>query len=71
MVCPKFELLTCGLKSHFASVSLDSFLFYLILYFYVFFFFFFFVFLDERDIKMEQNYIFRHIFNKTELHNSN
>ena len=69
MVCLKFELLTCGLKSHFASVSLDSFLSYLILYFYGFFFFF--VFLDERDIKMEQNYIFRHIFNKTELHNSN
>ena len=47
--------------------------FFFILFDFVFlcFFFFFFVFLDERDIKMEQNYIFRHIFNKTELHNSN
>ena len=68
MVCPKFMLLTCGLKSHYASVLLDSFLSYLILYFYVFFLG---VFRGERDIKIKQNYIFSHIFNKAELHNSN
>ena len=30
----------------------------------------FFVFLDERDKKVEQNYIFNHVFNKVGLRNS-
>ena len=30
----------------------------------------FFVFLDERDKKVEQNYIFTHVFNKVGLRNS-
>ena len=35
------------------------------------FFFFFFVFLEEGDVKVEQNYIFSHIFNISGLQNSN
>ena len=31
----------------------------------------FFVFLEERDIKIEQNYIFNQVFNKSELWNFN
>ena len=50
-----------GLKSHNASILLNYFLFYLILYFYVFHFF---VFLEKRDIKVEQNYIFKYFFIK-------
>ena len=65
-----------GLKPQNASVSLDYFLFYLTLYFYVFHFF---VFLEKRDIKVKQNYIFSlfflnifsHVFNKSELQKSN
>ena len=34
-------------------------------------FLYFYVFLEERDIKVEENYIFSHIFNKGRLHNSN
>ena len=48
-----------GLKPQNASVSLDYFLFYLTLYFYVFHFF---VFLEKRDIKVKQNYIFSLFF---------
>ena len=29
----------------------------------------FFVFLEERDINVEQNYIFNHVFNKSGLRN--
>ena len=29
------------------------------------------MFLEERDIKLEQNYIFSHVFNKCVLQNSN
>ena len=31
----------------------------------------FFVFLEERDIKVEQNYIFNQVFNRSELRNFN
>ena len=31
----------------------------------------FFVFLEERDIKIEQNYIFNQVFNRSELRNFN
>ena len=31
---------------------------------FFFFFFFFFVFLEEKDIKVEQNYIFTLVFNR-------
>ena len=61
----KFKLPTCGLKSNDASIPLDSF------WSCIFFFFFcVFVFLKERDIKVEQNYIFSHVFNKDGLQNS-
>ena len=56
-IWPKFKFPTYGLKSHDASISLDYFLSYLILYFM------FCVFLEERDIKVEQNYIFSFVFN--------
>ena len=29
------------------------------------------VFLEERDIKVKQNYIFSHVFNRSKLQNSN
>ena len=61
----KFKLPTYGLKSHDASVSLNSFLSYLILYFYVYC-----VFWGEEH-KMEQNYIFNLIFNRVGLRKSN
>ena len=51
------------LKSYVVSVPLDYFLSYLILYFYLFIFCVF----EERDIKIEQNYIFRYVFNRCEL----
>ena len=51
------------LKSYDASVPLDYFLSYLILYFYLFIFCVF----EERDIKIEHNYIFRYVFNRCEL----
>ena len=51
------------LKSYDTSVPLDYFLSYLILYFYLFIFCVF----EERDIKIEQNYIFRYVFNRCEL----
>ena len=47
------------------SVPLDSFLFYLMLYFYIF------VFLEERDIKVEQNYILSIVLKRGELKDSN
>ena len=51
-----FKLSTCSLKSHNASIPLVSFD---LLWSYIFMFFFFFcVFLEERDIKVVQNYIF-------------
>ena len=56
------------LKSHDANVPLNYFLSYLILYFYVFILFYFFCVFDERDIKIKQNYIFRYVFNRCELH---
>ena len=57
--------LSVVLKFHDASVPLDSFLCYLILYFY------FFVFLEEKDTKVEQNYIFNSVFNRVGLSKSN
>ena len=62
MVWPKFKLSTCGLKFYDASVLLDSFWSCI---------FMFFVFLEERDIKVEQNYIFSHVLNRSGLQNSN
>ena len=59
----KFKLSTCGLKSHNASIPLD--------FFYLTWscIFIFFVFLEERNIKVELNYIFTHLFNRNELQN--
>ena len=59
MVWPKFKLHTCGLKSYDVSVSLDSFWSCI------------FMFLEERDIKVEQNYIFSYVLNRSGLWNSN
>jgi len=42
---------------------------FLILFYLIFLCFY--VFLEEKDIKVEQNYIFSHIFNKRILYNSN
>ena len=56
-VLPKFKLLTCDLKSHYANILLDSFWSYIFIYIYIYIFFFF-VFFEERDIKVMQNYIF-------------
>ena len=45
---------------------------YLILYFYfILFIYFLFLFLEERDIKVEQNYIFNLVFNGGGLRKSN
>ena len=66
----KFKLSICDLKFYNANVPLNFFWSYLNLYFYVFFN----VFLEEtqeRDIKIEQIYIFNHVFNKVGLRNSN
>ena len=62
----KFKLLTCGLKSHNTSVLLECFKSYLILYFFFIIFFW-----EERDIKVEQNFIFNFAFNESRLQNFN
>ena len=61
-IWPKFKLPTYGLKSHDKSVPLDPFLSCIFMVF---------VFLEEKDIKMEQNYIFSYVFNRDILRNSN
>ena len=60
----QFKLPTYGLKSYDASVLLDFF-FFLISFDHVFLSFL--VFLEERDIKVEQNYIFSRVFNRDRL----
>ena len=58
----KFKLFNYGLESNDASVSQD---------FFSLVFLCFFVFLEERDIKVEQNYIFSLVFNRGGLWNPN
>ena len=68
-VWPKFKLSICSLKSHDASVR--SILFYLIWSYIFILFYFIFVFLEVRDIKVEQNYIFSFVFNRDEQKHHN
>ena len=68
-VWPKFKLSICSLKFHDASVHLI--LFYLIWSYIFILFYFIFVFLEARDIKVEQNYIFSFVFNRDEQKHHN
>ena len=60
---PKFKLFTYSLKSYGPRIPLDS--------FYILWSCIFYIFLEERVIKVESNYIFSHIFKESGLRNSN